>query len=131
MNKSVDDRFLKTEDIEFMDAGILPVVDLLRKNGIGTFESCEGGPGHAFLEPTVRFLGDRGTGFKVYDILVTNGLDRPAKSIRRYWTASNGELEGPYWEVTFDPMVLRHVLKRRIMTRRELEAHAEATLSLV
>ena len=31
--------------------------------GIETFESCPGGPGHAYAEPTVRFYGDRSEGF--------------------------------------------------------------------
>ena len=63
-----------------LDPGIAPVVKLLMENDIETFESCQGGKGHCFLEPTVRFHGNRGTGFKVYEILVTNGLDRPCST---------------------------------------------------
>ena len=37
-----------------LDPGIADVVHLLRQNGINTFASCQGGPGHSFLWPTVR-----------------------------------------------------------------------------
>lgn len=38
-----------------LDDGIREIVIVLVKNGVETFESCEGGPGHAFPEATVRF----------------------------------------------------------------------------
>ena len=47
-----------------IDAGIRKEVDVLSRNGIETFESCEGGDGHAFFEPTIRFHGDQSEGFK-------------------------------------------------------------------
>lgn len=46
-----------------MDREIAPIVEILRRGGIDTYESCAGGAGHAFAEPTVRFHGDRGPGF--------------------------------------------------------------------
>ncbi|MCI0729668.1 MAG: hypothetical protein L0332_23550 [Chloroflexi bacterium] len=39
---------------EPLDPGIADVVHLLRKYGIDTFTSCQGGEGHAFSSPTVR-----------------------------------------------------------------------------
>ena len=41
-----------------IDTKILPIVQILNEHGFKTFESCEGGEGHAFLEPTIRFEGD-------------------------------------------------------------------------
>lgn len=41
-----------------LDPGIAPVVKLLRRKGLNTFASCEGGPGHAFERPTVRIEPD-------------------------------------------------------------------------
>ena len=41
-----------------LDAGIAPVVELLRRKGFNTFASCQGGPGHAFERPTVRIEPD-------------------------------------------------------------------------
>jgi hypothetical protein len=45
-----------------LDPGIRDVVAALDAEGIETFESCEGGDGHAFSEPTVRFHGEAGEG---------------------------------------------------------------------
>jgi hypothetical protein len=83
-----------------LDPGIRPYVKLLDDNGIETFESCQGGEGHAFREPTVRFHGVRGEGFRALAIAVQHGL--PVASIRRYWDVnSECEPEGPHWEMTF------------------------------
>ena len=40
-----------------LDRGIRKAVERLRASQIETFESCEGGAGHAFPEPTIRFYG--------------------------------------------------------------------------
>lgn len=47
-----------------LDPGIKKAVMLLQKEGIGTFESCEGGKGHAFPEPTIRFYGTPEAGWR-------------------------------------------------------------------
>src|SRR5688500_15798303 len=57
-----------------LDVGIRTAVHALRAAGIETFESCEGGPGHAYLEPTVRFHGDRGEGFRALAVGLQAGL---------------------------------------------------------
>jgi hypothetical protein len=49
-----------------LDRGIRTAVRTLFENGIETFESCEGGMGHAFYEPTVRFHGGPGEGFRAF-----------------------------------------------------------------
>ena len=38
-----------------IDDKIIPVVRLLTKHGYQTSESCQGGPGHSYLYPTVLF----------------------------------------------------------------------------
>jgi hypothetical protein len=45
-----------------IDPGIRREVKILWENGIETFESCEGGRGHSFPEPTVRFHGGQSEG---------------------------------------------------------------------
>ena len=45
-----------------LDAGIRDIVLTLLANGVETFESCEGGRGHSFPEPTIRFEGDSSEG---------------------------------------------------------------------
>ena len=47
-----------------LDPGIAQAVVTLCNGGIETFESCEGGEGHAYPEPTVRFHGGMGEGFR-------------------------------------------------------------------
>lgn len=82
-----------------LDKGIEKEVLIFAKNRIETFESCEGGKGHAYPEPTVRFYGDRFEGFKALAIALQNGL-KPSK-IGRVWDVSDGEPIGAYWEMTF------------------------------
>jgi len=99
---------LGTDEIEGIDAGIRTIVDLLRLNGVETFESCEGGPGHCFHEPTVRFFGGRAEGFRAVSLALQNGLQ--VSALRRYWQIDDGELTGPHWEMTFDsPAALQAV----------------------
>jgi hypothetical protein len=42
---------------EPLDEGIREIVLTLIANGVETFESCEGGPGHVYPWPTVPFTG--------------------------------------------------------------------------
>jgi hypothetical protein len=81
------------------DKGISNEVKTLIKAGIETFESCEGGKGHAYTEPTIRFHGDRSEGFRALAIALQNGLQ--VSSIRRIWPIIQGEPTGPWWEMTF------------------------------
>ncbi|MEX2125742.1 MAG: hypothetical protein WD795_17775 [Woeseia sp.] len=82
-----------------LDQGIRRYVLVLRAQGIETFESCEGGDGHAFLEPTVRFHGNGQEGYRAFAAAMNYGL--PVFSLRRYYNVSEGQLEGPWWEMTF------------------------------
>lgn len=81
------------------DPGIKPFVESLWAEGVETFESCQGGEGHAFLEPTIRFHGGQGEGFKALGIALTNGL--PVAELRLSWSVQDGSPTGPYWEMTF------------------------------
>lgn len=84
-----------------LDPGIKRAVLVLRSVGIETFESCEGGPGHAYPEPTVRFDGIYAEGFRALAVAMTYGL--PVTAIRRIWAMQDGEPAGPWWEITFRP----------------------------
>ena len=44
---------------ESLDVGIARIVQTLQEAGVETFESCQGGEGHIFPRPTVRFRGTR------------------------------------------------------------------------
>lgn len=83
-----------------LDPRIAPYVDVLDAAGIETFEPYEGTEGDGFLEPTIRFYGDYGEGFRALAVAVQHEL--PVAELRRYWRVSReGEPEGPYWALTF------------------------------
>ena len=83
-----------------LDRGIEKAVRLLQTNGIKTFESCEGGKGHAFSEPTVRFYGTPEAGWRAVGICLAYGL--PILSLMRVWYVLDAnEPTGPHWEITF------------------------------
>jgi len=81
-----------------LDHGISEAVTVLRNANIETFESCEGGPRHAYPEPTVRFHGDQAEGFKALAAAMRGGLRVAA--LRRTWPLLDGEPTGPWWEIT-------------------------------
>lgn len=82
-----------------LDTGIARAVVALAADGVETFESCEGGSGHAYPEPTVRFHGDHVEGYRALAIAMRAGL--PVKELRRVWPVNDGEPTGPWWELTF------------------------------
>lgn len=82
-----------------LDGGIAKAVHTLRSRGIETYESCEGGPGHVFAEPTVRFSGQHSEGYRAAAIALELGL--PIYAVKRVWTVDDGELTGPVWEMVF------------------------------
>ena len=85
-----------------LDAGIARAVGVLRAAGVETFESCEGGFGHAYEIPTVRFYGDRSEGWRALaSALGKHGLRVAA--LRRVWPIVDGDVTGPWWELTFAP----------------------------
>lgn len=82
-----------------IDGGIVRAVKILSDAGLATFESCEGGAGHSYPEPTVRFHGTVACGWKALGELMTYGL--PIRRLSRTWTLGGNEPAGPYWEVAF------------------------------
>ena len=91
--------YIGTTDVCCVDKHIEPIVRILFDNGIETTESCEGGEGHSFPEPTVRFCGDYEAGFRALAIAIAHGFN--VGELRRYWTIRNNEPHGPEWEMTF------------------------------
>jgi hypothetical protein len=89
-------------DLEFnppLDAGIKRAVEVLVKAGIETYESCEGGKGHSYPEPTVCFFGTPGAGYRALAVALDHDL--PVKAIKRVWSIIDGEASGPFWEMVF------------------------------
>jgi hypothetical protein len=83
-----------------LDPGIEQAVITLLTGGVETFESCEGGPGHSFPEPTVKFEGATSEGFRALALASAYGL--PVYRLRRVWgIRKDGFPHGPWWEMTF------------------------------
>lgn len=102
---------LKAENESFdppLDPLIADQVVALRAGGIETFESCQGGEGHAYPEPTVRFYGDQSEGFRALSIAMKSGLK--VTSLRRAWPIIENEPTGPWWEMTFLPAAIAAAL---------------------
>ena len=81
-----------------LDKGIETIVNHLISMGVETFESCEGGKGHAYPEPTVRFYGGNAEGYKAVGYALEHGFN--VAELRRVWPLLDGALTGPYWEIT-------------------------------
>jgi len=86
-------------DCRALDAGIEREVRILAEHGIETFESCQGGAGHPFPEPTIRFHGTKAAGFHALAVALDHGLG--VKDLRRVYNVEDGEVIGPTWELTF------------------------------
>lgn len=84
-----------------LDRGIAKAVHTLVTAGVETFESCEGGSGHAYPEPTVRFHGDQAEGLRALAAAMRARL--PVRELRRVWPVLDNEPTGPWWELTFNP----------------------------
>jgi hypothetical protein len=86
-----------------LDAGIQKAVERLQLEGIETFESCEGGTGHSYAEPTIRFHGTPEAGWRALGVCLAYGL--PILFLRRIWAVLDAnEPTGPYWEIVFRPL---------------------------
>jgi len=84
-----------------LDKGIRREVEVLRAAGIETFESCQGGKGHSSPEPVVRFHGQAPEGLKALSVALYAKLN--VFTLQRVWRVEDGELVGPWWEMTFLP----------------------------
>ena len=91
---------LPTPESLGLDPGIARAVKTLRDAGVETFESCEGGEGHAFYEPTVRFGGGPEAGWRALAVCLAYGF--PVRRLERYWAIQQGhEPTGPDWALVF------------------------------
>lgn len=90
-------------ELDGLDPGIAAAVRVLRRAGIETYESCEGGPGHSYPEPAVRFRGQRYEGFRALSaaLLSIDEIGLRLYALRRFWTIEDGEPTGPRWELVF------------------------------
>lgn len=90
---------MKKKVIKNLDKGITKYVEILRAEGIETYESCEGGRGHSYPEPTICFHGQIQEGFRALAIALENGL--PVSEIRQFWSIEDKQPVGPDWAIIF------------------------------
>jgi hypothetical protein len=82
-----------------LNSGSRDVVVTLAANGVQTFESCEGGLGHSFPKPTVRFEGGSSKSQRAVAVAWENGL--PVTTLPRTWAILDSTLHGLGWEMAF------------------------------
>lgn len=82
-----------------LDPGIEHIVKMLRAGGVETIESCQGGEGHSYPEPTVCFCGGASEGFRALAWALEHGLR--VNGLRRVWSVIDGAPTGPEWQLTF------------------------------
>ncbi len=88
-----------------LDPGIERAVIILKHYGVETYQSCQGGAGHAAPEPTVFFHGSHAAGLRALSIALEHGM--PVKCLRRVWDMDvmDNDIEGPHNELVFSEYV--------------------------
>ena len=96
-------------DVDGLDEGIKDAVRILRTHGFKTFESCQGGEGHCFFEPTIRFEGTEFDLIRAYTICELYNL--PVYQVRRVFRKTsiykdNNSINalpfGEEWDIPFN-----------------------------
>lgn len=85
-----------------IDPGITRAVRAMWAAGVECFESCDGGDGHSFKQPTVRFHGGQSAGWRALTACAEIAL--PVYEIGRVWDVIDGEPTGPHWQIMFRPV---------------------------
>jgi hypothetical protein len=97
-------------DYEQLDPGIVGTVKFLREAGVRTVSSCEGGDGHPYADPMVRFLGDVAEARRVVRLSRREGLI-PFEIAKSWRLSGRGaaalnkigqDLTG-HWDIQFEP----------------------------
>ena len=84
-----------------LDRGIRFAVRVLHAAGFETCQSCQGGKGHAYDEPTIDMVstGDDAEGFGALAALQSYGL--PVNAVAIVWPVRNGLPYERLWRITF------------------------------
>ena len=110
----------KTAFYSELDKGIAHYVRILAESGIETCQSCEGGKGHAYPEPTVDFMGSQQDAWKAYSVARTYGL--PVSELRQIWRIQDDVPTGPLWSIIFseksDNFIVRTEKREQLVHER-------------
>lgn len=114
-----------------IDPLIEPAVKILTEHGFKTFESCQGGEGHCFPEPTVRFSGNEYDLLRAFEICQFHLL--PVYEARRvfrkeiFYDYNDKEKSptpiGEAWESPFNELIFLSTVVKKIpdTTNRSLQ----------
>lgn len=80
-----------------LDVGIRFAVRVLHAAGISTSQSCEGGAGHAYPEPTIDLEAEDGEGLRAVAALEAYGLE--VHELSRVWGIRHGMPYQVVWRV--------------------------------
>ena len=89
------------KEYRVLDAGIRFAVRVLHASGFETCQSCQGGKGHAYDQPTVEMVAtsNDALGFGALEALYAYGL--PVSAIAIVWPVQNGMPYEKNWRITF------------------------------
>jgi len=87
-------------------------VILLRKHGFDTWESCQGGEGHCYCEPTIRFFGSEFDLIRAYELCYIQGMNvfnakRVYRKVPVYCDVTDGNEIGENWDSPFNELTFR------------------------
>ena len=97
----IRDKMWPDKSYRDLDRGIRFAVRVLHAAGFDTCQSCEGGKGHAYDQPTVEMVagGDDALGFGALAALQAYGL--PVADISIIWPIRYGTPYEKNWRITF------------------------------
>lgn len=87
------------EKIAGLDPEIQTIVNLLRSQGVETCQSCQGGTGHSYPDPTVDFVGTESAGWKALAIAIDFAM--PVFELRRKWRIDHTMPTECLWQLVF------------------------------
>jgi hypothetical protein len=91
----------EAKDYDDIDRGIVFAVKVLHAAGIATCQSCQGGEGHCYPEPSVDLVAgpSDSDGFAALAALRDYGL--PVSRVMLVWDIQNGLPYSKLWRITF------------------------------
>lgn len=109
------------EILSAVDEVIRPAVKIMREHSFSTFESCQGGKGHPFTEPTIRFNGTEFDLITAYELCYHYKLN--VTCVRRVYVKNpvyNNKWEEitENWTRPFNEIVFHKNSERRTIFRR-------------
>ena len=106
---------LPINEIEGLDEGIIDALTILYEHGFDTFESCQGGKGHCYELPTIRFEGTEFDLIRAWEILELYKYELlEAKRVYRKTPLYDNSMQekGLSWDKPFNEIIFKQCYKR-------------------